>query len=45
MKSSGFEPAVRPGPAIGQDNEHVFKELLKIPADRYDALVSEQVIF
>jgi benzylsuccinate CoA-transferase BbsF subunit len=45
VKMSRTEPAIRPGPSIGQDNEHVFKELLGIPEDRYRQLVEEQVIY
>jgi len=33
------------GPIMGQDNEHVFKELLGISDERYRKLVDEQVIF
>ncbi len=45
VKASGFTPAVRPGPAIGQDNEYVFKELMGIPEERYRRLVADKVIF
>jgi crotonobetainyl-CoA:carnitine CoA-transferase CaiB-like acyl-CoA transferase len=45
VKTSGFEPAVRPGPMIGQDNEHVFKDLLEITAERYKELLEQKVIF
>ena len=45
VKTSRTRPAIRPGPAIGQDNEYVFKELLGVPEDRFQALVDEQVIY
>jgi len=45
VKPSGFDPAVRPGPAMGQDNEHVFKELLCLDDARYRALVESEVIY
>jgi benzylsuccinate CoA-transferase BbsF subunit len=45
VKMSRTEPAIRPGPSIGQDNEHVFKGLLGIPEGRYRQLVEEQVIY
>jgi crotonobetainyl-CoA:carnitine CoA-transferase CaiB-like acyl-CoA transferase len=32
-------------PEVGQDNEYVFKELLKLSAHDYDRLVGEQVIY
>ncbi|HEX7409623.1 MAG TPA: hypothetical protein VF515_18500 [Candidatus Binatia bacterium] len=43
--SRGFTPAVRPGPMIGQDNERVFKDLLKITAEQYRQLLERQIIF
>jgi benzylsuccinate CoA-transferase BbsF subunit len=45
VKTSGFEPAIRPGPMIGQDNEHVFKGLLGLTAEQYQALVERKIIF
>ena len=45
VKTSGFEAAVAPGPAIGRDNERVFKGLLGIDDARYRALVENQVIY
>jgi benzylsuccinate CoA-transferase BbsF subunit len=45
VKTSGVETPIRPGPMMGQDNEHVFKELLGIPEQRYQHLVEEKVIF
>ena len=42
----GRTPAVvRPGPWIGQDNDHVFLELLGLDADRYQTLKDDQVIY
>jgi benzylsuccinate CoA-transferase BbsF subunit len=45
VKTSRSQIEVRTGPRIGQDNEHVFKEILGIPEDRYDQLVGAQVIY
>ncbi len=45
VKTSGFDAAVRPGPAIGCDNDTVFKNLLGLPEERYRALVESQVIY
>jgi benzylsuccinate CoA-transferase BbsF subunit len=45
VKTSGYEAAVRPGPAIGQDNERVFKGLLGMDNERYRALVDAQIIY
>ncbi len=45
VKTSGVEPVVRPGPVMGQDNEHVFKELLGVSEEDYRRLVDERVIY
>ncbi len=45
VKMSRTVPEVRPGPALGQDNEYVFKRLLGLPDERYADLVARQVIF
>ncbi len=45
VKTSRSEAQIRPGPVIGQDNEHVFMDLLDMPKDRFDRLVDEQVIY
>ncbi len=45
VKTSRTEAAVEPGPAIGQDNDRVFKEILGIPDDRYTQLVEDEVIY
>lgn len=45
VKTSRTQPDVRPGPAIGQDNDYVFRELLGLPEERYRALIDEQVIY
>lgn len=45
VKMSRSKPEVHPGPAIGQDNEHVFKNLLGIPEARYTKLVEDQIIY
>jgi benzylsuccinate CoA-transferase BbsF subunit len=45
VKMSRSKPVVLPGPVIGQDNEKVFKGLLKIPEERYAKLVEDEVIY
>ncbi|MDP7571695.1 MAG: CoA transferase, partial [Myxococcota bacterium] len=45
VKTSRFEANVQPGPAIGRDNEYVFKELLGVSDERYRQLVEEKVIY
>jgi len=35
----------RRAPRVGEDNDYVFKTLLKLPDDEYDRLVAEQVIY
>ena len=45
VKTSRSQIEVRTGPRLGQDNEHVFKEILGMPEDRYQQLVSTQVIY
>lgn len=45
VKTSRSEAKIEPGPAIGRDNEHVFRDLLDMPNDRYERLVEEQVIY
>ena len=45
VKSNKFEAAVRPGPMIGQDNDHVFKELLGLPEERYRDLIEREIIY
>lgn len=45
VKTSRTEARVRPGPYIGQDNDHVFKELLGLSDDRYRDLKEREVIF
>ncbi|SMB22676.1 putative Succinyl-CoA:(R)-benzylsuccinate CoA-transferase subunit BbsF [Sterolibacterium denitrificans] len=45
VKFSASQPTVRPGPMIGQDNEHVFKHILGMSAERYDDLVKRQIIY
>lgn len=44
VKCSRTRPAIRPGPAIGQDNEAVFRDLLGLSAERYADLVARRVI-
>jgi benzylsuccinate CoA-transferase BbsF subunit len=45
VKTSGFAPAIRPGPMIGRDNEHVFKGLLGLTAEQFQDFVERKVIF
>ena len=35
----------QPGPVIGQDNEHVFKEILGLSEERYSELVESKIIY
>jgi benzylsuccinate CoA-transferase BbsF subunit len=45
VKTSRTEPDLRPGPAMGRDNDYVFKELLEIPESRYRQLIDDQIIY
>lgn len=45
VKMSHSRPEVRPGPAIGQDNQYVFKELLGLSEERFCDLVQRRVIY
>ncbi|MFP6639139.1 MAG: CoA transferase [Myxococcota bacterium] len=45
VKLSQSKPVVRPGPAIGQDNDHVFLDLLGLSEERYSRLKDEHVIY
>ena len=45
VKTSRTEAAVEPGPAMGRDNEHVFKNILGIAPGQYDKLVAEEIIY
>ncbi len=45
VKTSRTQQRIRPGPAIGQDNEHVLKKLLGLSQRRYAELVEAQVIY
>ena len=45
VKMSRTMPVVRPGPAIGQDNDHAFREVLGLSEERYRDLVQRQVIY
>lgn len=45
VKLSHSPVTVRPGPVIGQDNEHVFKNILGLSDERYDELVEKKVIY
>lgn len=45
IKTSRSDVKVRPGPAIGQDNDHVFGELLGLSERRIRQLVADEVIY
>ena len=45
VKMSRSPARVEPGPAIGRDNDFVFRELLGLSEQRYRALVEQQVIY
>ncbi len=45
VKTSRTEVDVKPGPTIGQDNERVLKGILGVSAERYQQLVSDEVIY
>jgi benzylsuccinate CoA-transferase BbsF subunit len=44
VKTSSIVPDVRPGPAMGQDNERVLRGLLGLDEASYQRLVAERVI-
>lgn len=45
VKLSHSPVDVRPGPVIGQDNEHVFKNILGLTPEQYDDFVERKVIY
>jgi benzylsuccinate CoA-transferase BbsF subunit len=45
VKTSRTKARIRPGPWIGQDNDHVFKELLGLSEERYQALKDDEIIY
>jgi len=45
VKTSRSQARIRPSPAIGQDDDHVFRELLGLSKERYRRLRDEEVIF
>jgi benzylsuccinate CoA-transferase BbsF subunit len=45
VKTSRTEARIKPGPTIGQDNDHVFKEILGIPEERYRQLIADEIIY
>ena len=45
VKTTRIQPAYQPGPAMGQDNEHVFRDLLEISELRYRELVEQKIIY
>ncbi|MBW2315419.1 MAG: CoA transferase [Deltaproteobacteria bacterium] len=45
VKTTRAEPAYAPGPAMGQDNEHVYRGLLGLSEARYRELVERKIIY
>ena len=45
IKMSRSRPIIKPGPYIGQDNDTVFRDILGLPEERYQALIESQVIY
>ncbi len=45
VKTTRAEPAYAPGPAMGQDNEHVYRDLLGLSETRYRELVEGKIIY
>lgn len=45
VKLSHSPVTVRPGPVIGQDNDHVFKNILGLSDERYSELVEQKIIY
>ena len=44
VKTSKTEADIKPGPALGQDNDYVFKELLGLSEERYERLKADEII-
>ena len=45
IKMSRSRPIIKPGPYIGQDNDTVFRDILGLSEERYQALIESQVIY
>ncbi len=45
VKTSRTEARIRTGPQIGQDNDHVFRELLGLSEHEYRQLIADEVIY
>jgi benzylsuccinate CoA-transferase BbsF subunit len=45
VKTSRSEVDVQPGPAIGRDNDHVFKNILGLSEKRYRGLIEDEIIY
>jgi benzylsuccinate CoA-transferase BbsF subunit len=45
VKTTRTRPEIRPGPAVGQDNEYFFRDLLGLSEARYHELVERRVIY
>ena len=45
VKLSKSQPIIRPGPWIGQSNDYVFRSILGLSEEKYEALKSAQIIY
>jgi len=45
VKTSRSEARVEPGPVLGRDNDHVFLDLMGLPPQRYEDLVTREIIY
>jgi crotonobetainyl-CoA:carnitine CoA-transferase CaiB-like acyl-CoA transferase len=45
VKTARARPGYAPGPAMGQDNDHVFRDLLGIEDARYRELIERKIIY
>ena len=45
VKMSRTPAVVKPGPVMGQDNDHAFREILQMPDEDYQSLKESRVIY
>ena len=45
VKLSKSQPIIRPGPWIGQSNDYVFRSILGLSEEKYEALKNAQIIY
>ena len=45
VKSSRASVPYQPGPAMGQDNERVFRQLMNMSAERHQQLINDKTIY